>query len=178
MSPFKFNFDEDDFDESILNTIKRSKTEALAGNLSKKISEFMKNQRASNRYWIEDEFGMLQSSDEELDLDYFYNENSEMYLSYPYSVNEYTIYAKQICFSDEANECRFLYDGSKPYTYLSIDDAQDKENLIEGIEEWKKNYPTGDELKFLESMNDLLERFIRYVNASKSKKERRKYYHH
>ena len=133
MSMLKFNFDEDDFDESILNTIKRSKTEALAGNLSRKISEFMKNMRASNKYWIKDEFGKLQSSDEELDLDYFYNENTEMYLSYPYSVNDYTIYAKQICFSDAANECRFLYDGVKPYTYLSIDDAQYKENLIEGI---------------------------------------------
>lgn len=176
MSTLKFNFDEDDFDESILNTIKRSKTEALAGNLSRKISEFMKNKRASNKHWIDDEYGKLQN-DDELDLDYFYNENSELYLSYPYSVNIYTIYAKQICFSDEANECRFLYDGVKPYTYLSIDDAQYKENLIEGIEEWKKNYPTGDELKFLESMNDLLERFIRYVDTPKSKKDRRKYYH-
>ena len=174
MSTLKFNFDEDDFDESILTTIKRSKVEALAGNLSKKIFEFMKNKRASDKYWIDGEYGKIHG-DDEIDLDYFYNENSELYISYPYSVNDHTIYAKQICFSEEANECRFLYDGSKPYTYLSIDDAQDKENLIEGIEEWKKNYPTGDELKFLESMNDLLERFIRYVDIPK---ERRKYYHY
>ena len=174
MSTFKFNFDEDDFDDSILTTIKKSKIEALAGNLSRKISEFMKNKRASNKYWIDDEYGKIQN-DDEVDLDYFYNENSELYISYPYLVNDLTIYAKQICFSDEANECRFLYDGSKPYTYLSIDDAQDKENLIEGIEEWKKNYPGGDEMKFLESMNDLLERFIKYIDIPK---ERRKYYHH
>lgn len=173
----KFDFDEDEFDESILNAIKRGKTEGLAKALSKKISEFMKMKKSSNKYWIDDEYGKIQN-DDEVDLDYFYNENSELYISYPYFLEENNIYAKQICFSDEANECRFLYDGPKPYTYLSIDDAQDKENLIEGIEEWKKTYPTGDELKFLESMNDLLERFIRYVNASKSKKERRKYYHH
>lgn len=169
----KFDFDEDDFDESILNAIKRGKTEGLAKALSKKISEFMKKKRSSNKYWVDDEYGKLQNEDE-VDLDYFYNENSELYISYPYFLKENNIYAKQICFSDDAAECRFLYDSSKPYSFLSIDDAQDYENLIEGIEEWKKNYPTGDVLKFIESMDDLLERFIEYIDIPK---ERRKYYH-
>lgn len=173
MSTLKFNFDEDDFDESILNAIKKSKTKALAENLSKKISEFMKMKRTSNKYWIEDEYGKIQH-DDEVDLDYFYNENSELYICYPYFIKDHSIYAKQICFGSDGAECRFLYNGSQPYSFFSIEDAQDSKNLIKGIEEWKKNYPTGDELKFLESMNNLLERFIRYVDIPK---ERRKYYH-